>query len=488
MLVVDEVHAYDEYVTGLLDTLLRFQAAQGGSAILLSATLPQRLRQRLVEAYAAGSQRALTVPLVCGSTAFPLATQFSDDLRELALPARDGTQRRTEVQFVASEAEVLQRIDAATSAGGCVLWVRNTVNDAIAAYDQLVRQHGAERVTLFHARFAICDRAEREADVLTRFGPKSSLADRRGRIVVATQVAEQSLDVDFDLVVSDLAPVESLIQRAGRCMRHLRPDRPWAFTAPTLVLLAPRGETFPSAAPVSSGSCVESSDTARCRPKRRCEMFLSRATVRDRNILRQLAGGPYAIHQLVWSLFADDPDRKRDFLFRELENKGLPSFLILSERQPLVLPGWQIETKPFAPELAAGDRLGFSLRANPVVRRRDAQGKQSRHDVVMDAKRRGRETGTLAPRVVLAHDAGRAWLLSRQENIGIQVDEATLRVDGYQVRRFEKGAGSRRIHVATLDFTGTLTVCDPQTLLDQLRRGIGPSKSFGCGLLLLRRG
>ena len=139
-------------------------------------------------------------------------------------------------------------------------------------------------------------------------------------------------------------------------------------------------------------------------------MFLSRATVRDRNILRQLAGGPYAIHQLVWSLFADDPDRKRDFLFRELENKGLPSFLDPVRAAASGLARWQIETKPFAPELAAGDRLGFSLRANPVVRRRDAQGKQSRHDVVMDAKRRGRETGALARRVVLAHDAGRAWL------------------------------------------------------------------------------
>lgn len=216
-------------------------------------------------------------------------------------------------------------------------------------------------------------------------------------------------------------------------------------------------------------------------------MFLSRATVRDRHLLRRLAVGPYGVHQLVWSLFADDADRQRDFLFRELDQSGLPAFFILSLREPLQLPGWLIETKPFVLQLEPGDRLGFSLRANPVVRRHDDTDRRVRHDVVMDAKRRARESGAAAPRPQLIHESGQEWLLKRQSALGVRFEEATLRIDGYQVRRFEKDAGSGRIHLATLDFLGVLTVVDPEVLIHQVQRGIGPGKSFGCGLMLLRR-
>jgi len=216
-------------------------------------------------------------------------------------------------------------------------------------------------------------------------------------------------------------------------------------------------------------------------------MFLSRARVCDRSLLRRLAGGPYAVHQLVWSLFADNSDRRRDFLFREMERPGLPSFLILSARMPLQQPGWQVEPREFAPRLAPGDILAFSLRANPVIRRHDDSGKVVRHDVVMDAKRCAREAGVASPRPLLIHEAGGHWLLSRQESLGVRFDAATLRVDGYRVRRFEKDSHSAAIHLATLDFLGMLTVLEPGTLVDAVCCGIGPGKSFGCGLMLLRR-
>jgi CRISPR system Cascade subunit CasE len=217
-------------------------------------------------------------------------------------------------------------------------------------------------------------------------------------------------------------------------------------------------------------------------------MFLSRATIRDRNVLRRLAGVPYAVHQLVWSLFADAPDRRRDFLFREMEQPGLPSFLILSARMPQQPSGWCIDAKPFAPQLEAGDRLTFSLRANPVVRRNDDAGRKVRHDVVMDAKRHSRDAGEFEPRQLLIHEAGRVWLLGRQDALGVRFDEATLRVDGYQVRRFKKSEGTMAIHLATLEFIGSLTVADPELLLNRVCQGIGPGKAFGCGLMLLRRG
>lgn len=107
-------------------------------------------------------------------------------------------------------------------AGCCVAWVRNTVDDAIRAYDKLVERLGVETVVLFHARFVLGDRLDIEDRVLKSFGKDSKSGARTGRVVVATQVIEQSLDLDFDEMVSDLAPIDLLLQRAGRLRRHAR--------------------------------------------------------------------------------------------------------------------------------------------------------------------------------------------------------------------------------------------------------------------------
>jgi CRISPR-associated endonuclease/helicase Cas3 len=100
--------------------------------------------------------------------------------------------------------------------------VRNTVADALEAYTLWVKENGAENVLLYHARFALTDRLRIGAEVLKRFGKESTAADRSGRLVIATQVVEQSLDVDFDYMVTDLAPIDLVIQRAGRLKRHAR--------------------------------------------------------------------------------------------------------------------------------------------------------------------------------------------------------------------------------------------------------------------------
>jgi CRISPR-associated endonuclease/helicase Cas3 len=100
--------------------------------------------------------------------------------------------------------------------------MRNTVADALDAFDELRVRFGDDRVTLFHARFALKDRLAIEGRILQRFGPDSAAEQRRGQLVIATQVVEQSLDADWDVVVSDLAPIDRLIQRAGRLQRHVR--------------------------------------------------------------------------------------------------------------------------------------------------------------------------------------------------------------------------------------------------------------------------
>lgn len=233
VLIVDEVHAYDPYMHTLLRTLLHFHAAQGGSAILLSATLPQSTRQELADSFLLGLQSS---PISLKESGYPLATHISVGVAtEVPLKCRTGTGRTITIEMVQSEAAVERRILEVTQRGACACWIRNTVDDAIATYRRLTQSRGSEQLMLFHARFAMGDRLEIEREVLQKFGKGSKPEDRAGRILIATQVVEQSLDLDFDLLVTDLAPMDLIIQRAGRLHRHPRGER----GNPTLMILAP---------------------------------------------------------------------------------------------------------------------------------------------------------------------------------------------------------------------------------------------------------
>ena len=236
VLIVDEVHAYDEYVSGLLRHLIAFQAALGGSVIVLSATLPRALRQKLCDAFRDG----LELPrLPVEEDSFPLATRVSpaQKIEETPVQPRPGFERSVDISFIHDENAVRERLLAIASAGGCACWIRNTVDEAVAAYASL-KEEGA-KVTLFHARFALADRLKTEQEVLEMFGERSTPEDRKGRILVATQVVEQSLDLDFDGMVSDLAPIDLLIQRAGRLHRHERSGRPAEAATSRLDVLTP---------------------------------------------------------------------------------------------------------------------------------------------------------------------------------------------------------------------------------------------------------
>lgn len=240
VLIVDEVHAFDPYVRHELATLLRFHAALGGSAILLSATLPDRLRRQLVDAFRDG----LGAPAaVLAQQVYPLATiAGARAVTETHCQPRAGLPRRVAVTRFPDDAAAVVRVAAAARAGAAVAWVRNTVDDAIQAV-ALLRQQGIEPL-LFHARFAMADRLAIEQTVLQRFGP----GDRPGRpgVLVATQVVEQSLDIDFDLMVTDLAPADLLIQRAGRLWRHDRP-LPRCVAGPELLVVSPEPVDDPPA-------------------------------------------------------------------------------------------------------------------------------------------------------------------------------------------------------------------------------------------------
>ncbi len=222
VLVVDEVHAYDPYMLRLLQCMLRFHSALGGSAILLSATLPKSIRQDLVKNFQDGLGGESSPP---ESMAYPLATAASaGEIVETPLASRSGMEQEVRIEFLQDKEDVLSVLASVAKNGKCACWIRNTVADAIDGYRRLQEAGIREEVLLFHARFAMGDRLEREETVCRMFGKSSVAADRRGKILVATQVVEQSLDLDFDVMVSDLAPVDLLVQRAGRMHRHLRDE------------------------------------------------------------------------------------------------------------------------------------------------------------------------------------------------------------------------------------------------------------------------
>ncbi len=238
VLVLDEVHAFDAYMSQEISHLLRFQAALGGSAVLLSATLSESRRRELEQLWR--TQRFGSVEVHSGhaQSQYPLATLVRNGELEpvVASPApAQGTVRSVPVRVIHSEDLALEHLIAASRQSGCGVWVRNTVDECLRAAS-LLDSAGVTPI-VFHARFAQSDRQRIESEVLSTFGSTSTATQRAGAILLATQVVEQSLDLDFDAMVSDLAPIDLLIQRAGRLWRHSREHRP--EISRELVVLAP---------------------------------------------------------------------------------------------------------------------------------------------------------------------------------------------------------------------------------------------------------
>ncbi|MBF6063508.1 CRISPR-associated helicase Cas3' [Nocardia terpenica] len=251
VLVVDEVHAYDAYMQQLLCRVLTWLGRLGVPVVLLSATLPRRVARRLVESYLGGSGHRL------GEFSFPYPGWLYADARTGALdvfefdcPATDltiglraipmGTDGRPDRISVLKQ--VLDPL--ITSSEGCVGIICNTVAEAQQTYRALhawfteLQEHGRIPVgrTLLHSRFPADRREALTTDIVSRYGKDG---DRPRGVVVATQVIEQSIDLDFDLIISDLAPVALLLQRAGRGHRHPRDRRPAWASIPRLEVLIP---------------------------------------------------------------------------------------------------------------------------------------------------------------------------------------------------------------------------------------------------------
>ena len=235
VLIVDEAHEFDPYMETQLQRLLEFQARLGGSAIVMTATLPLEMR----DGYAAAFQQGLGAgrPAAIASRDYPALNLIGRDVRGCSPDPVPATCREVAVCRLADEEAAIKLLRQSAQQGAACVWVRNAVDSAISAVSAL--QGAGVDAELLHARFAVSDRLRHERSLQRRFGRDG--CGRSGQVLVATQVVEASLDLDFDLMISDLAPVGSLIQRAGRLWRHmdLRPADQRPVAGPRIHVLAP---------------------------------------------------------------------------------------------------------------------------------------------------------------------------------------------------------------------------------------------------------
>jgi CRISPR-associated endonuclease/helicase Cas3 len=229
--IIDEIHAYDTYMSTLLEDLIGWLRALGSPVILLSATLPAKKRRDLLQAYGAmgGDVVEASYPRITWASGEFTGAAEVEARREMELHLR----------CIGDDLEVLAHdLGDLLENGGCVAIVCNTVKRAQEAYVAIREAAIAppDSLILLHSRYIFEEREKREKRVLQAFGKDGKRP--HCAILVATQIIEQSLDVDFDLMVTDLAPVDLVIQRAGRVHRHEHP-RPSSMNQPALWIRMP---------------------------------------------------------------------------------------------------------------------------------------------------------------------------------------------------------------------------------------------------------
>lgn len=249
VVVFDEIHAYDAYTGTLLVHLLRWLLALESSVILLSATLPPSFRDKLAEIVGSG----IPVPEV----AYPRLSIFKPGtVEQIAFQADPARRREIRLEGISPNLErIRDELLLRTENGGLALALVNTVQRAQDLYRLFpsseticngenavgCKLEDGTEVYLFHARFPADKRQVREDLALALFG-KNGFREGK-KILIATQVAEQSLDLDFDVLITDLAPIDLVLQRAGRLWRHARPVRP--ISSPTLLVAGLDGQDPP---------------------------------------------------------------------------------------------------------------------------------------------------------------------------------------------------------------------------------------------------
>ncbi len=250
VVVIDEAHAYDVYMGRFLDRALEWLAAYRVPVVVLSATLPARRRAELLAVYDngrlgppppltwrdRGKPRIDPYAVVRTDLRYPLITTSADDRGAITTSCADSG-RGLQVRLCRLDDDPVTLAGLLRERlhdGGCALIIRNTVASVQQTAEDLRAALGPDvPVSVAHSRFMAVDRVTKDRWLTDTFGPPGDTPRPYRHIVVASQVAEQSLDIDFDLLVTDLAPVDLVLQRIGRLHRHARTGRPARLTTAT---------------------------------------------------------------------------------------------------------------------------------------------------------------------------------------------------------------------------------------------------------------
>ena len=232
-LVIDELHSYDVYMSELIERLLEWCKALEIPVVMLSATLPPEKKAQMLSPY-------MTEEL---PQDYPAITAITEDgqavVRKIGRTEKHSVVSVSLCPILQDPEQIARKAVELVQDGGCLCVLLNVVDQAQTVYQALKQQSFEGETLLFHAGFPAEQRQEIEAQCIRWFGKDKSHRPKKA-ILVATQVVEQSLDVDFDAMMTAVAPIDLLLQRVGRVFRHEDTPRPPQFQAPTLCVLTPQ--------------------------------------------------------------------------------------------------------------------------------------------------------------------------------------------------------------------------------------------------------
>ena len=252
VVIIDECHAYDVYMESYLLKALNWLGAYGTPVIVLSATLPTARRQAVINAYLNRHGRkaeesksqewatSLAYPLITFTNGDEVCSISVQNQAHKSVPGREIT---VDIRQI-SEDMFLDTLKSVLSNGGCAGVIVNTVKRAQHFYKLAEERFGADAVELLHAGFLVKDRASREQDLLKLLGPPPEAKRPEMRVVIGTQIFEQSMDIDFDILFTDLCPMDLLLQRIGRLHRHKREKRPLGLERPICCIMGTQWGEF----------------------------------------------------------------------------------------------------------------------------------------------------------------------------------------------------------------------------------------------------
>lgn len=236
VLIIDELHSYDAYMGSIIESLLKWCRVLHIPVVMLSATLPAEKKESFAKCYAYQEN-------ILDSAVYPAITLLYDDRppKQIAVPdKKHQMQIHIDMQpYLEKPAEITGLIkEKVGQTGGCCCVLLNTVSEAQAVYREILAQMPEMPCLLFHARFSANRRQEIERECLEKLSTDKDKRPKRF-VVVATQVVEQSLDLDFDYMISDICPIDLLLQRMGRLWRHADTVRPDGLSSPEMTVLVP---------------------------------------------------------------------------------------------------------------------------------------------------------------------------------------------------------------------------------------------------------